>query len=174
MYCAWRIPVHLRCTQCSILFHLMDICFMACICLWQISQIQTRLFKVVGPGLVSTLPAFVSSSTSHPACPKNGKSGPHCWGREDSTQFAQQLVSAVTAPPLVNCVVWSHDVFVLWLIGVCEWVGGSLFVMGSCVICAWCCCCVLCGCMNGASPVRIVLSLFYLFAIQMNPVCGYI
>ena len=39
------------------------------IVLWQISQIQTRLFIVVGPGLVSTSPAFVSSSASHPACP---------------------------------------------------------------------------------------------------------
>ena len=81
---------------------------MTCICLWQISQIQTCLFKVVGPGLVSTSPAFVSSSASHPAgpaCPKNGKSGPHCWGREGSIQFAQQFESAVTAPPLVGCVV---------------------------------------------------------------------
>ena len=78
VYCAWRIPAHLRCTQCSILLHLMDICFLTCICLWQISQIQTFLFKVVGPGLVSTSPAFVSSSASHPA-----------------------------GPPLVGCVVWS-------------------------------------------------------------------
>ena len=74
VYCAWRIPAHLRCTQCSILLHLMDICFLTCICLWQISQIQTFLFKVVGPGLVSTSP---------------------------------QVESAVTAPPLVDCVVWS-------------------------------------------------------------------
>ena len=37
--------------------------------------------------------------------PKNGKSVPHCWGRGGSTQFAQQLESAVTAPPLVGCVV---------------------------------------------------------------------
>ena len=44
-------------------------CFLTCICLWQISQIQTRLFKVVGPGLVSTSPAFVSSSASHPVGP---------------------------------------------------------------------------------------------------------
>ena len=114
MYCAWRIPAHLRCTQCSILLHLMYICSLTCICLWQISQIQTFLFKVVGPGLASTSPAFVSSSASHPAgphgrhAPKNGKSGPHCWGRGGSTQFAQQLDSAVTAPPLVGCVVWSH------------------------------------------------------------------
>ena len=43
--------------------------FLTCICFWQISQIQTCLFKVVGPGLVSTSPAFVSSSASHPAGP---------------------------------------------------------------------------------------------------------
>ena len=47
-----------------------------------------------------------SSGSAWPACPKNGKSGPHCWGRGGSTQFAQQLESAVTAPPLVGCVVW--------------------------------------------------------------------
>ena len=55
VYCAWQIPAHLRCTQCSILLHLMDICFLTCICLWQISKIQTFLFRVVRPGLVSIL-----------------------------------------------------------------------------------------------------------------------
>ena len=50
--CAKRIPAHLRCTQYSILLHLIDICFLNCICLWQISQIQTCLCVVVGPGLV--------------------------------------------------------------------------------------------------------------------------
>ena len=115
VYCAWWIPAHLRCTQCSILLHLMDICFLTCICLWHISQIQTFLFKDVGPGLVSTSPAFVSSSASHPAGPhgrhaQNGKLGSHCWGRGGSTQFAQQLEITVTAPPLVGCVVWSHEV----------------------------------------------------------------
>ena len=79
VYCAWRIPAHLRCTQCSILLHLMDICFLTCICLWQISQIQTCLFKVVRPGLVSTSPAFGCSSASHPA-------GPHA-------QHAQRTVN---------------------------------------------------------------------------------
>ena len=29
----------------------------------------------------------------------------------------------------------------------------------------------LCGCVNGASPVRFVLSLFNLCAFQINPVC---
>ena len=114
VYCAWRIPAHLRCTQCSILLHLMDICFLTCICLWQISQIQTFLFKVVGPGLVSTSPAFVSSSASHPAGPhgrhaqKTVNRAPIAGGRGGSTQFAQQLETTVTAPPLVGCVVWSH------------------------------------------------------------------
>ena len=107
MYCAWRIPAHLRCTQCSILLHLMDICFLTCICLWQISQIQTFLFRVVGPGLVSTSLAFVSNSASHPAGPHAQKTV-NRWGRGGSTQFAQQFEFAVTAPPLVGCVVWSQ------------------------------------------------------------------
>ena len=34
--------------------------------LWQISQIQPFLFGVVGPGLVSPSPAFVSNSANHP------------------------------------------------------------------------------------------------------------
>ena len=97
----------------------MDICFLTCICLWQISQIQTRLFNVVGPGLFSTSPAFVRSSASYPAGPhdrlaqKNGKTGTHCWGRDGSTQFVQQLVSTVTAPPLVGCVVWSQFKYII-------------------------------------------------------------
>ena len=33
--------------------------------LWQILQIQTFLFRVVGPGLVSTSPAFVTNSARH-------------------------------------------------------------------------------------------------------------
>ena len=69
VYCVWRIPAHLRCTQCSILLHLMEICFLHCICLWQISHIQTCLCVVVGPGFVSTSPAFMRSSASHPAGP---------------------------------------------------------------------------------------------------------
>ena len=81
-YCAWRISAHLRCTQCSILLHLMDICFLTCMCLSKISQIQTRLFNVIGPGLVSTSTVLVKSSDRYPAGPhgrlapqKTGKSG---------------------------------------------------------------------------------------------------
>ena len=49
--------------------------------------------------------------------------------------------------------------------------GGDLFVMGGCVVRVWCYCCELCGCVNCASPVGFVFSLFYLCAFQMNPVC---
>ena len=111
IYCAKRIPAYLRCTQCSILLHLIDICFLLCIRLWQISQIQTCLCVVVEPGHVSTAPTFMRSSASHPLgphsrlAPKNGRSGPHCWGREVLTQFARQFATAVNAPPLVDCVV---------------------------------------------------------------------
>ena len=86
MYCAWRIPAHLRCTQCSIQLHLMDICFLTCICLWQISQIQTFLFGVVGPGLVSTSPAFVSNSANHPA-------GPHAQKTVNGKWYAHRSLS---------------------------------------------------------------------------------
>ena len=113
VYCVWRIPAHLRCTQCSILLHLMDICFLTYICLWQISQIQTFLFKVVGPGLVSRSPAFVSSNASHPTGSHDRHAqkryiGPPLLGRGGSTQFAQQFESTVTPPRLVGCVVWSR------------------------------------------------------------------
>ena len=47
--------------------------------------------------------------------------------------------------------------------------GGVLLVMGCCVGCVWRCY-ELCGCVNGASPVGFVLSLFYLCAFQMNRV----
>ena len=110
MYCAWRIPAHLRCTQCSI-------CFLTCICLWQISQIQTFLFKVVGPGLVSTSPSFVSSSASHPAGPhgrlaqKTVNRAPIAGGGKVRHNLHSSFESTVTAPPLVGCVVWSHILF---------------------------------------------------------------
>ena len=66
VYCARRIPAHLRCTQCSILLHLIDICFLICICMWQISEIQTCFRMVVGPGLVLTSHAFMRSIASQP------------------------------------------------------------------------------------------------------------
>ena len=60
VYCA-------RCTQCSILLHLIEICFLTCICVWKISLIQTCLCVVLGPGFVLTSPAFMMSSASHAA-----------------------------------------------------------------------------------------------------------
>ena len=76
--------------------YLFLICFLSCICLWQISHIQTCLHVVVGPGLVSTSLAFMRSIVSHPAGPHGRLAqktviGPHCWGREGSTQFEHGL-----------------------------------------------------------------------------------
>ena len=93
-----RTPAHFRCTQCSIMLHLIDICLLTCICLLQISHIQTCLRVVVGPGLVSTSPAFIKSIGSHPAY----RAGT---GRYNFHRVCQ---TAVTAPPHVGCVVWSQ------------------------------------------------------------------
>ena len=107
VYCARRITAHLRCTQCSILLHLIDICFLPCIGMRQISQIQTCLRVVVGPGFVSTSPAFMRSSVSAPPPPKVNLVHIARGGRF-LTQFAQQTArTAVTAPPLVGYVDWS-------------------------------------------------------------------
>ena len=66
--CSGWIPAHLGCTQCDeSLLHLTEYCFLTYICLLQISQIQTCLGVDVGPGLVSTSPAFMSSNASHSA-----------------------------------------------------------------------------------------------------------
>ena len=106
VYCARWIPSHLRCTQCSIQLHLIDICFLTCICLWQISQIQTCLRVVVGPGLVSTTPAFMKSSASHPARPHGGLSKlrviwSHLW-EKGLTRFASLLLEEEVQPLLCH------------------------------------------------------------------------
>ena len=111
VYCDRRIPAHLRCTQCSILLHLLDICFLTCICLWQISQIQTCLRVVVGPGLVSTSAAFMRNIASYPAgphgrfAPKNSNWAPIAWGGRDRHNLHRVCQTAVTDPPRVGCVV---------------------------------------------------------------------
>ena len=104
--CGWQvqvseyIPAYLRCTQCLILLHRIDICFLTCICLWQISQIQTCLCVVVGPGLVSTLSDFMRIIARNQAGPhgrfaKNTVIGPPLLGTEgvDSicSRFARPL-----------------------------------------------------------------------------------
>ena len=58
--------MHLRVTKCSIMLHFIDICFLSCICPWQISHIQTCLRVVVGLGFASISPAFLRSNASHP------------------------------------------------------------------------------------------------------------
>ena len=94
VYCDRRIPAHLTGTQCSILLHLIDICFLPCICLWQISQIQICLCVVVGPGFVLTSPAFMRSSASHSACPKTVNRAPIGGGG----RFRHNLHSSLPKP----------------------------------------------------------------------------
>ena len=84
------------------------ICSLTCICLCQISLIQTCLRVFVGPGFVSTSSAFMRSSTSHPAgahdclAQKRGGRGRHNLRRVCHT--------TVRAPSRVGCVFWSYDV----------------------------------------------------------------
>ena len=56
-------------------------------------------------------------------------------------------------------------IFVRWFVVVCEFVGDELL----------CCLCLMLlrfvWVLDGASPGSFVLSLFYLCAFQMNPVC---
>ena len=76
VYCDWRISAHLRCIQCSILLLLMDICYLSCICLWQISQFQTCLCVVVGPGFVSRFYEEQRQPSRWRICPKTVNRAP--------------------------------------------------------------------------------------------------
>ena len=82
VYCDRRITAHLNCNQCLILLHLINICFLPYIYIWQVSQIQTCLR--VGPRLVSTSPTFMRSSASHPAGP-HGRLSPKTVNRALNT-----------------------------------------------------------------------------------------
>ena len=64
-----------------------------------------------GEWLQTTQPTSGGAVTADKNCCANcvEPSRPHCWGRGGSTQFAQQLETTVTAPPLVGCVVWSQS-----------------------------------------------------------------
>ena len=52
VYCACRIPAHLRYTQCSTMLYIMDICFLTCICFIADIANPDSFFEVVGLGLV--------------------------------------------------------------------------------------------------------------------------
>ena len=62
MNCAWRIPAHLRCYPVAPYGYLLPNIYLF------IADIThpDSFFSVVGPGLVSTSPAFVRSRASHP------------------------------------------------------------------------------------------------------------
>ena len=77
VYCFSLMSAHFRCTQWSSEVHLMDVCFLVSI--WFVQSVHVHVLRAVcvravcvrvvfvGPGLVSTSPAFVSSNASHPA-----------------------------------------------------------------------------------------------------------
>ena len=115
VYCARRIPAHLRCTQCSFLLQRIDICFIPCIRLWQISHTQTCLCVVVGPGFASRSPSHIIQRVRMAGLPKTTVIH-HCWGREVSPLFTQQFLTAMTAPPLIVCVVWSQPCYLILVI----------------------------------------------------------
>ena len=112
VYCTRLIHGHLRCTQYSIMLHLIDICFLPYIFLWQILQIQTCLCVVVGPGLVSTSPAFLMGSASHPAVPHGRLAQKRLIGPPlldvggVGIMCTDVFQPTGIAPPRVGCVVW--------------------------------------------------------------------
>ena len=75
----------------------------------------------VGPGFVSTSLSFMRSSASHPAGPHGrlsqttvNRGGGWFGGHYILTKFSQQFVFAVLAPPLVGCVVCSHNILIIF------------------------------------------------------------
>ena len=73
-------------------------------------KVHNRALRQVAHDRGGLLSTQKINHASHPAGPhgrfKKGKSGPHCWGREVSTQYAQQFLTSVPAPLLGGCVVW--------------------------------------------------------------------
>ena len=148
VYCASRMSAHLRCTLCSIMLPLIDICFQPCIRLWQMSQIQTCLCVVVGPGFVSTPPAFKRSSASHPAVrmagfPKKTVIRNHMAGVEGfdtiCTAFCQNRCDSSTTcrlhrmePPLVPLARCSAPHIIFCLTAYSKWLQRLLCFVLSC------------------------------------------
>ena len=98
VYCARRIPAHLRCILCSILLHLIDICFLPCL----YRLYRKSILVVVGPGLVSTSPTSMRSSASHPAGPHNR---PKRVAGSVNTICTAVCQTTVTDPPRLGCVI---------------------------------------------------------------------
>ena len=67
-----------------------------------------------------------ASGSAWPACQKNGKSGPPLLGAGGLDTICPAVFSAVTASPLVGCVVVCC---LLLTAGCCSVVGGVIFVL---------------------------------------------
>ena len=123
------VPAHLRCTQVFYLvapygYLLSDMYFVY----GRYHKSRLSCLELSDPGLVLDITRFCEQQR-HPfqrvrmaGMPKKTVSRtPICWGQGGSTQFAQQLEFAVTAPPLVGCVVWSHyymcyPILLIWML----------------------------------------------------------
>ena len=114
MYCAWRIPctseVHPVFNPVAPYGYLLsDMLFVY----GRYHKSRLSCLKLSDLDWSRHHPLLWSSSASHPAGPhgrhaqKTVNRVPIAGARECSTQFAQQLETTVTAPPLVGCVVWS-------------------------------------------------------------------
>ena len=62
VYCASRISAHLRCTQCWVLLHLINVCFIVC------HRHHKSRCVLVGPGLISTSAAFAGAGVVNSVC----------------------------------------------------------------------------------------------------------
>ena len=63
MYCVWRIPAHLRYTQCSILLHIMDICWL-CVLIVEGMSIVVKCY-VLSNQCNQPTPGFVQHIDAH-------------------------------------------------------------------------------------------------------------
>ena len=109
VYCAGCKHAHLRCTR------VQSCCTLSIAASYHVFVYgryhKSRIVCVwFGPGFVSTSPVIMRSA-SHRVCmadlSKTGKSAPNS-GAGGFDTIAQQFVTAVTAPLLVGCVVWSQ------------------------------------------------------------------
>ena len=111
VYYARRIPAHLRCTQCSILLHLIDIGFLTCICMCianpDLFVCGSRTWSRIRPLLRGALTAI--QRVRMIGMPKNGNRVPIAGGGRGRHNLYRVCHTAVTDPLRVGCVIWSQE-----------------------------------------------------------------
>ena len=102
------------------LLHLIDSCFLTCICLWQISQIQTCLCVCCRTWISLDIAAFMRSIASHAPCSQGRLSkkwyrAPIVEGGRGGHNLHRVCQTAVKGPPRVCCVFWSSILYFFFL-----------------------------------------------------------